>query len=213
MWDKNPKNAPIPPESNLVVIAAVDKLPANEQAYLRYWKQARQAELSKETSDELYELYLNGKNVDEIRRLNKGFSAGQIVHCKVRDAWDARKEEHRLALQTEVAPRVMDAQLEAADFLGDMLAASIRLYHEPIKKFLQDGNKIHLKGTPLENGFTLKQLRDIIDTLRTVTGQDKKSVVEHRGSVGVVTSSPAKISPEEHAAALDELLMLDPPKK
>lgn len=212
MWDKKQKQEPIPPETNLVVIAAVDKLPENEQAALRYWKQARQTEISVDTSNEMYELYINGKNVDEIRRLNKGFSLGQIVHAKVRDAWDARKEEHRQSLQTEVAPRVMDAQLEAADFLGDMLAASVRLYSEPIKRFLQDGNKAHLKGTPLENGLTLKQLRDTIDTLRTVTGQDKKSVVEHRGSVGVVTQTP-RITSAEAEAALDELLMLEPVKK
>lgn len=211
MWDKKNKE-PIPPETNLAVIAAVDKLPENEQAALRYWKQARQAEVSRETSDEMYELYINGKNVDEIRRLNKGFSLGQIVHCKVRDSWDLRKEEHRQALQTEVAPRVMDAQLEAADFLGDMLAASVRLYSEPIKRFLQDGNKAHLKGTPLENGLSLKQLRDTIDTLRTVTGQDKKSIVEHRGTVGVV-QQVQKVSSEEAEAALDELLLLEPVKK
>ncbi len=197
-------------EKETALARAVEALTPAEAHALRYFKQARQPEVSPDKSAEMFELYLNGKSCDEIRRLNKGLSLGQIIHCRVRDEWDLKRDQHRASLQVEVVPRVMDAQLEAADFLGDMLAASVRLHGDAIKMFLQTGDKGHLKGTPLESGFTLKQIRDLIDTLRAVTGQGDKKVVEHRGSVSV--DHTPRVSQDEAADILDALV-LDPVKR
>jgi hypothetical protein len=192
------------PEQRLVL--AIEALTPKEAHALRYFGRTNQASISADKASEFYELYLNGNDCEEIRRLNPGFSLGQIVHARVRDDWDLKREEHQQKLLVHAPPRVAQVQIESTQFLSDLLAASIKLHWDAIKKFLQDGNPTHLQGTPLSNGASLKQIRDIIDTLQAATGQDKRKVVEHRG--GLTVSHTKRVSPDEAAQAL-EVLALD----
>lgn len=177
-------------------------LTPREAHALRYFKSAKQAEIAPSKAAEMYELFINGKDCEEIRKLNSGFSLGQIVHARVRDDWDLKRDGHQQRLVETVVPQVMQTQMEASLFVKDLLAAAIKLHWEKIQRYLQDGNEIHLKGTPLEGGATLKQIRDIIDTLQAATGQDKKKVVEHRGGVTVTSK---RVNQDEAAQYLEVL--------
>lgn len=173
---------------------AVEALSPQEQYALVYSKENKQMEVSRDKADEMFDLFLNGKTCDEIRKLNKGIGLGQIVNCRVRDEWDARRDEHRRSLIEQVPPRVKDAQLIAADFLSDLLAASVLLHWDNIKKYLQDKNKAHLEGTPLEKGVTFKQIKEIVEMLRAVTGQENRKTVQVEGSVDVNQNQPTPVA-------------------
>lgn len=190
---------------------AVEALTPKEAHALRYFKTARQSEIAPSKAAEMYDLYLAGKNCDDIRRLNPGFSLGQIVHARIRDDWDLQREEHQQKLMSTAAPQVIQAQVETSLFLTDLLTAAVKLHWEAIERFLQTGDKTHLKGTPLENGASMKQIREILDTLQSATGQDKRKVVEHRGGV-TVNHGPRRVEPDEAAEVL-EVLAIEPPKR
>ncbi len=190
--------------SDLQLSESIQALTAKEAHALKYFTQAKHLELSPQKAGELYELYANGKDCEEIRRLNPGLGLGQIVHARIRDDWDQKKNEHQQKLFENAAPRVMQVQLETSQYLADMLAAAVKLNWDKVKMYLQDGNTNHLKGTPLEEGVSIKKLTEIIATLQQVTGQDKKKVVEHRGGV-TVSHSKSKMTQDEAAALLEAM--------
>ncbi len=161
---------------------------------LRKFVSAKMPELSPELSIELFELFSQGRDCEEIRKLKPGLSLGAIVHCRVRDLWDVQRADIQRKLATEVPAKVQKVQLESADFLVKLLAASHKLLQEPIDKFLATGDKIHLKGTALEN-LTLKQYQSILETLGKATGQDQKKHVHHTGGI-TVTQRPQPTAAE-----------------
>lgn len=156
----------------------------------------------------MYGLFQNGKDCEEIRRLNPAIQLSQIVHARVRDGWDDQKEAYTKQLYVSAGPRVANVQLEASQFLSDMLSAAMKLHWDKIKLYLQDGNEKHLKGTPLEDNVGFRKMSEIIVTLQQVTGQDKKKVVEHRGGLTVNhNTAPKKMSSEEAANVLEGFLV------
>jgi hypothetical protein len=188
-----------------LTVKAIENLSAKEAYALKYFSEKRQAEVSFEKAEQLYQLYVNGKTTEDILRLNNGLTLAQIVHAKVRDKWDLRKQEKEENVIASAAPQIMQTQIESSLFMKDLLTAAIKLHWDSIQLFIQTGDKSHLKGTPLENGVSLKQIRDIIDTLQAATGQDKKKVVEHRGGVTVTSG---KLDDKQAVTAL-EILALD----
>jgi polyhydroxyalkanoate synthesis regulator phasin len=192
------------------IAKSVEGLSPKEAYALRHFKFSKQAEISPSKSAEMYELYQNGTDCEGIRKLNPGFGLGQIVHARVRDGWDVKKEEYQHRLLETAGPRVMQAQVESTQFLADMLAAAVKMNWEAVKRYLQDGNKDHLKDTPLEGGVTMRQMREIIDTLQVATGQDKKKVVKHEGELTVRASKRVN---QEQAADVLAALATEAPKK
>ncbi len=168
---------------------------SDRDAYaLRKFVQMKMPELSPELSIELFELFAQGRDCEEIRKLKPGLSLGSIVHARIRDLWDMQKSDIQRKLVTEVPAKVQQVQLESADFLVKLLAASHKLLQEPIDKFLATGDKIHLKGTALEN-LTLKQYQAILETLGKATGQDQKKHIHHTGGI-TVTQRPQPTAAE-----------------
>ncbi len=181
------------------VIAALD--PRELGAY-RYFVKQKQHELSVELSEKMYTLFAQGRTCDEIRKLdaNKAIGLGAIVHARIRDDWDGQLSTRQRHLVTQIPAVVQQTQLESADFLASLLAASHKLMKEKVDLYLQTGEKEHLKDTPLEN-LSLRGYQNILATLQSVTGQDKKKTVNVTGGI-TVTQNKAP-TPIEAADILD----------
>ncbi len=199
-----------PSEKENKLAAIVAKLSERDVEALRYFQKEKQAEISPAKAETFYLLFQQGVSCEEIRRLNHpAFSLGQIIAARVRDNWDARKEEHAKKLFEESGAKVGQVQLEMSQFLSDMLAASMKLHHDKIKRYLQTDDVSHLKGTPLEDNVGFRKMSEIILALQQVTGQDKKKVVEHRGGMTINhnNSTTKRISSDEAADVLEALVV------
>lgn len=172
------------------------------QAY-RYFARAKQSELSVALSDELYELFSQGRNTLEICKLKQNMIGhGAIVHARVRDLWDKRLQDRQRDLMERVPQVVQQTQLESAEFLTKLLAGAHKLFSAQLDQYLATGDKAHLVGTPLE-GLTLRQYQQILATLATATGQDNKKTVHHTGAITVTPAQ--KVTPANHAAMFDAI--------
>lgn len=186
-------------ERMAAVIGALD--PRELGAY-RYFVKQKQPELSIELSEKMYNLFAQGRTCDEIRKMdaNKAIGLGSIVHARIRDDWDGQLLTRQQHLVTNTPTVVQQTQLESADFLASLLAASHKLLKEKVDLYLQTGDVAHLKGTLLEN-LSLKGYQSILDTLMKVTGQDNKKTVTVTGGITVTqTKAP---TPVEAADILD----------
>jgi len=180
----------------------LSSLSDREAGAYRYFLRAKQPELAAELSDELFVLFCQGRDCDEIRKVKPGLGLGPIVHARIRDKWDERLAEYQRGLVQKVPVLVQQTQLESAEFLTSVMAAGHMLVQKQIDDFMATGNKDHLKGTFLEN-MTLGQYQKVLEMLMKVTGQDSKKTINHTGGI---TIAPAKrVSGADAAAILDAL--------
>jgi len=93
---------------------AISKLTPTERSALGRYEGPP---LSPAVQAQLFELYLNGSDTDEISRLNRNFTLGMIVGAKVDGLWDERKQAHIGTLLDTVRERVQQVQLEISDVL------------------------------------------------------------------------------------------------
>jgi hypothetical protein len=193
-------------EKALALEKAYQQLTPKEVAALQYFQKAKQAALSEETADKLYDLFRQGKTTDDIRKLNTSYGLGQIVAARLMYLWDARLAEERTELVNKLPGQVMQVQSEAIDFIARLLAVNHVLYNEKIDKYLQTKDPQYLEGLP--TGFSqIKEYRALLESLTKVTGQSNRKVVEHRGSVSVNHEKQGGLSPQEAGDILDVLVI------
>lgn len=133
--------------------------------------------LSPETAAKFFELFLHGTNCYEIWKINKAFPYGAILDARVKYRWDNQKEEYAIRLQTDIKNKVAQAQLETADLMSDMLLAAKKRNSAKIKRYLQTGDEKELDDSlKIES---LKTLRDIVEGLMKITGQDRSVTVKN----------------------------------
>lgn len=166
------------------------------QAY-KYSIKNKQPELSPALSDELYELFLQGRTCEEIRKTKPALAFGAIVRARIDQLWDKRAADHQRELLQRVPVVVQQTQLESAEFISKLLMASHKMLEGQINDFLATGDKKHLSGTFLEN-ITVKQYRDLLSTLVEATGQNQKKTVVHTGGI-TVTPQRAPSAAEAHS--------------
>lgn len=166
-------------------------LTPEEKAELTYYLENKGLPLSPETAAKFFELYMTGTNCYDIWKLNKAFPFPAVLDARVKYRWDAQKDEYAIRLQTEIKNKISTAQLETADLMSDMLLAAKKLNSEKLKKYLQSGNEKDLDGAlKIEN---LKSLKDIIEGLQSLTGQDRKMTIRNitENAPGVNPASPS----------------------
>lgn len=133
--------------------------------------------LSPDTAAKFFELFLNGTNCYDIWKINKAFPYGAIIDARVKYRWDSQKEEYAIRLQTDIKNKVAQAQLETADLMSDMLLAAKKRNSAKIKRYLQTGDEKELDDSlKIES---LKTLRDIVEGLMKITGQDRNVTVKN----------------------------------
>lgn len=185
--------------------AAYAALDDKEKGAYRYFVKTGQAPLVEETSDELFQLFLRGSTCDEIRKARPGFGLGQIVACRVIHNWDLRRREYRDGLKQTVPDRAGQVYLEQADFLGDILTATMLVHRDNIRQYMATGDKTFLKDVPIPS--SVKDLRDFTDLFMKITGQDKKKV-EISGSVTIdsKTGLANQVTSKEAMSIMSEVL-------
>lgn len=136
-----------------------DRLSKAELAALKVARDRRDPALAPSLSARLYALFLRGTACSDISRLNPGISLGQVCRDRVDDGWDRRRDDYRRELLDAAAARVLQVELEAAEFLGNELAAAHKLHGDRAKRYLQTGDEKEL-GT-----FAIATSRDYRETL------------------------------------------------
>jgi hypothetical protein len=191
----------------LTPVPAVATLTEREAHAYRIWQGTTRPSLAPSLNVKLFALFLQGKDAEEIRRLNPSLTLGDIVAAQVQGEWVARRRDHLDHLLREAATRVQQATLESADLVCDLLAVANRQHGDRLRRYLQTGDETELKDFKIDSIFGLKQA---IETLQKLTGQDRRQVVDHQGEVlhrGV--PAPAADTPTtavEAAEALRRLL-------
>jgi hypothetical protein len=183
-------------------IRALDK---RELDAYQYTLKKKQPDISPDKAEEFFQLYLHGQTCQDIQRGYGGFSYGQIVACKVKYEWDARREQHRAHLVTEVPAHAQQVHLETVDFLADMLSVTQQKIRDGIRKYQVSKNPDDLKDLPLPK--SMKDLQALTELLMKMTGQDKKRV-EFSGKVTVDKGNglASPVTPEEAAEISARLL-------
>lgn len=189
------------------LVENLKKLNPKELEAYRYFIKEDQLQIADEASDHMFDLFCTGKNCDEIRKIVKSYSYGQIVACRVIGDWDNRKEARRLATRTDVPEQAPITLLEAADFLGDLILATKKRFSAKLKQYNATGDESLLEGLPMARN--VKELQTVVELFMKASGQDSEKVVKHTGTVDVnhqVAAPVAKPVEEDNEATLDELL-------
>ena len=182
--------------ANELQISALERLTPEERLMYDTYVVSGKPLLSLDTSLRLFELFVQGTQCSEIARLNPGFSQGMVLRARVEHLWDARRDSHLSELYTHTSERLRQIAMESVNFLGDLLAATHKLHGDKLKRFIQTGDDSALEG--MEVG-SIKQYKDVIETLGKITGSDNKKTIKHEGNVGVVAKPgliSEKMSPE-----------------
>ena len=144
----------------------------------------------------MFELFLAGHSCEEIQRLNPQFALGMILHARVRDGWDEKREQHVDDLYKKVRERFLQIQMEGVTFTSDLLAVVHKLHGDKLKRYLQSGQLEDLEGCGLLPR-TIKEMRDTWEMMAKMTGQDK-------GQPPAAPTSVAAPSAKSVAAVVDE---------
>ncbi len=153
------------------------------------------AEASKELADDMYELFMRGLSCDEIRRRNPGLSLGQVVRARIQYGWDERLREYDDRLLANARAGAQRIGLESVEFISKLIAANHKLTLQHVERFLQSGNPDDLGAAAV---MTVKQYRELLDTLVKLTGQDTQRVkgevlhrVQHEGQAQAAAGTAA----------------------
>lgn len=180
-------------------------LDQRELAAYRYFVKTKQPEPGEVIAEELFKLYLQGADCEEIRRQKMSLSLGQVVACKVMFDWDARRAAYRTHLQVSVPERAAQVHLEQVDFMADMLTAAQAKTRDRIRQYLITKDEKLLEDIPIPKN--MREYQALFDMFLRGTGQDKKKI-EVSGSVSVDhrTGLATSVSADEAANIIDNLL-------
>lgn len=166
------------------------------------WQTANKQSIPASVNAGLFALFLQGSTVEEIQDLNPMYSLGEIVAARVHGDWDERREEHLSKLLDKVGKRVLQVTLESADFMADVIAVAALEHGEKLKRYIQTKNPAELGSFRVKN---LKELKEAVEVLQKLTGQDKQSVSisKVQGEVKhTVETTPAGPTEENAAKAM-----------
>ncbi len=162
-------------------IERVTKLLSEGEIYAyEYWKKSSQGAVAASLNAQLFGLFLNGKNTEEIRRLNPLLTLGQIVSARIEGDWDKRRDEHLDRLLADTSGRIQQATMETSELICDMLAVANKEHGDKLRKYLQTGNEADLGDFKVDSLGNLKQA---IEVLQKLTGQDKQSKLTLAGEI------------------------------
>lgn len=188
---------------------AEDLLPADERSAYDDFKESGKHGLGPTLSLSLFELYVNGKSVRDIQKQNQVYTLGQVVDAKVRYDWDRERELYLSELHSKARARILQTQMESADFIADVMAATHKKYGGAIKEYLQTGNESALKGFDLGS---IMQYNKAIEGLLKITGQDKKkevSITSGNSDTSLTDITKQALSEDQAARILEVLLPED----
>lgn len=150
------------------------------------------AELAPAVQVELFNLYLAGRSLAEIREANKQWSMGQVVSAAIKGAWNVRRDDYLSGLLDVAKQRATQVQAESIKFIADTLAANNILHGAAVEKFLQTHDPRDLGAFGVGS---IKQYGDLVAQLMKLTGQEGNrrvtGAIEH--TVNVIPNVPPKL--------------------
>ncbi len=152
----------------------------------------------------MFELYLNGTSLAQIRATFPQFGLGQIVHAAVEGRWNEHKASYITGLMSRAKDRAVQVAAESVNFIADAMAVAHKLHGDAFKKYLASGNPNDLGAFSVGSP---KQYRDWVETLMKVTGQDGQrrvaGTVKHEHVVrSIPTAAPAPVPAPAALASL-----------
>jgi hypothetical protein len=151
--------------------------------------------LSPDTAVGMFQLYLQGRTLTDIRALNHQIGLGQIVYAAIEGDWYWRKKDHLDRLLSQAGDRALQAAAEGVNFIADAMAATRRLRGDQITKFLQSGDSKDLGDFDIGS---IAQFKTLAELLLKLTGQDQVKNVKVSGAIDhsvaeVLRSSPTTL--------------------
>ncbi len=147
----------------------IEHLTDRELSFYKTYKQQSGHPLSPTKQAQFFELYLNGKTLDEIHRTNPAIPFGAIVMACVDGDWHSRRVSHVDSLLNAIRGRLQQIQVESVGFIVDALAVTHKLYGDAFQRFLQTGDKKELEGFEISS---LNQYKTALQVLQILTGRD-----------------------------------------
>lgn len=151
------------------------RLTERELKAYRAWKGMGQPRLSPDTQAKFFALFLKGESLEDIVRINRGFSIGQLAQARVEGLWDEKRDEYLKDLFDSARAIVKQSTIESMRFLIDQLGAVHKKYGEAARKYIQNGDDTEFKNFGIDN---IRNYKTAVEALQKLTGADKK-VVEH----------------------------------
>lgn len=150
--------------------AALARLNKRELNAYNTWRNSDRPGLAPSLNAKLFNLFLQGKSCEEIRRMNLNFTLGEIISARIEGDWDERRSDHLDNLLKTTSERVQQVTLETADFVCDLLAVANREHGDRLRRYLQSGDAKELGDFKIDSIFNLKQ---VIEVLQKLTGQER----------------------------------------
>lgn len=145
------------------------KLSKREQDAFDYFCRSNLPEISPITQVGMFELWLNGKSIEDIRKLYGNFSLGQVAHAAVIGEWHVKKEDHVETLLSNVVQRVQQTSLESISYVCDWISVHHKQHGDKMAAFFKTGDTAVLEGLP----HSIQAYANGVQLLRSLTGQDK----------------------------------------
>jgi len=166
------------------------QLTPNElQALFDFNTTAKVSSLTPTKAESLYALFLHHRSCEEIVRMNKGISLGQVIDARIQNRWDARRAENIDNILDHVQSEARLAQAKMAGVIADLLGISYDIWKEKIDLYLQTKDKEHLSGLPVGGAKTVKELLDMLASLTQPT-------VKNAAPTIIVNNNPAASKPD-----------------
>lgn len=174
--------------------ALVASFPERERKAYDYFCKSDQASVAPSTNAKFFALFLAGKTVAEIHRLNSNLSLGQVVAARIQGDWDRRRVEYMDELLKGAADRQVQSQLESIEFLQDMLAVLKKRDGDKYRLYLQTGDESHLNGTLQIN--SIDAIKKVVEAIQKLQGTEQTVHVIKSET----TAAPAEPKANAHAA-------------
>jgi hypothetical protein len=160
--------------------SAIAKLTDKQVLAYNFFLESAQPALAPSLNAQLFELFLTGKDCDEIRRLNPAITLGQIVAARLQGDWDLRRDEYTDSLLDRTTERVRQSTLESALLVCDMLSVVNKEHGDAMRRYLQSGDTKELPSFRIN---TMQGFKYAVEVLQKLSGQDRQQQVKVSGTV------------------------------
>lgn len=193
MSDDTAITVPTPEERALALLSV------EERVELERFRRSGKPGLSPQAALKLYQLWVEGVTCQEIVALKPEFSLGLILHTRIDQRWDLRREAYLADLYLNANDRLKQVGAEALNFLSIVLAAAHKDHGERLKKYLMTGDP---KDLGVMHITSMKEYKATIETIAKLTGADRPPAPAVPPGVrdpvqAAVEVKGRKLSPEE----------------
>ena len=153
---------------------------------------------------DMMNLYMENYSCAQIANLNKGFTELDILYCRYKYDWDAKRDQYAHQLQNMVIQKLAKLKLESVEFLTNQLAILHKEEREKVLRYLQTNNP---EDKPSIWATNISSYKSLIEALQKITGEDKVQKHEVKAEHKIVASAELQgaITKEVQSSLLKQL--------